>query len=129
EGQLIAEFRVEGDAVDFQTDLTKDFLSRKRTDQSGGITIITSASVSDSGHLWLGMNGLSTQGTVYEYDESGSKVREYALLLNSNSKQHNVTHVKDIAVSSDTVDVLTWGGTYSFKFSDLLIEDAYAVRR
>ncbi|HET6975475.1 MAG TPA: hypothetical protein VFI24_04080 [Pyrinomonadaceae bacterium] len=129
EGQLLGEFQIEGDAVDLQTGFTREFLNR-RIFCNGGVTIITSTTVDPkTGHLWLGMNGLSTQGTVYEYDEGGSKVREYALLLNANNKQHNVTHVKDIAVSSDAVDVSTWFGTYSFKFSDLLIEDAYAVRK
>ena len=127
EGALMAEFQIEGEAVDLQTDFTKEFLNR-RGFCNGGVTIITSASVSpETGHLWLGMNGLSTQGTVYEYDQTGTKVRELAFLLNSNNKRHNVTHVRDMVVSGDSLSILTTGGTYGFKFSDVLIADAWKV--
>jgi len=72
EGKLLGEFRIEGDAAGFQADLTRDFLKRRRLDQTGGVTIITSATVNPyTGHLWLSMNGLSTTGTVYEYDQTG----------------------------------------------------------
>ena len=119
EGQLLGEFQIEGDAVHFQTDLTKKFLSRNKGEVNGGFTIITGATVNrETGHLFLGMNSVSTQGTVYEYDQTGTKVREYALRLNSNNKRHNVTDVKDIVVNSDSLTVLTGGGTYSLKFSD-----------
>ena len=124
EGQLLGEFQIEGEAVDLQTGFTKELLNRREFG-SGGFTIITSASVSpETGHLWLGMNGLSTQGTVYEYDQTGTKVREFALLLNSNNKRHNVTDVKDMVVSGDSLFILTTGGTYGFKFSDALTADA-----
>jgi hypothetical protein len=127
EGQLLGEFQIEGEAVDLQTGFTKEFLNR-RGFCNGGVTIITSASVSpETGHLWLGMNSLSTQGTVYEYDQTGTKVREFAFLLNSNNKIHNVTHVKDMVVSGDSLSILTTGGTYGFKFSDVLIADAWKV--
>jgi len=124
EGQLLGEFQIEGEAVDLQTGFTKELLSRREFG-SGGFTIITSASVSpETGHLWLGMNGLSTQGTVYEYDQTGTKVREFALLLNSNNKRRNVTDIKDMVVSGDSLFILTTGGTYGFKFSDALTADA-----
>ena len=127
EGQLLGEFQIEGEAVDLQTGLTKEFLNR-RGFCNGGVTIITSATVDpETGHLWLGMNGLSTQGTVYEYDQTGTKVREFAFLLDSNNKRHNVTHVKDMAVSGDSLSILTWGGTYDFKVSEVLIADAWKV--
>jgi len=127
EGQLLGEFPIEGEAVDLQTGYTREFLTR-RPICTGGVTIITSATVDpETGHLWLGMNGLSTHGTVYEYDQTGTKLRELAFLLDSNSKRHNVTHVKDIAVRGDSLSLLTWGGTYSFKLSDVLIADAWKV--
>jgi len=127
EGQLLGEFQIEGDAVDLQTGFTREFLNR-RGFCNGGVTIITSASVNpETGHLWLGMNSLSTQGTVYEYDQTGTKVREFAFLLNSNNKIQNVTHVKDIVVSGDSLSILTTGGTYAFKLSDVLIADAWKV--
>ncbi|HEU4508683.1 MAG TPA: hypothetical protein VFR78_10625 [Pyrinomonadaceae bacterium] len=127
EGQLLGEFQIEGEAVDLQTDLTREFLSR-RGFCNGGFTIITSASVNpETGHLWLGMNGMSTQGTVYEYDQTGTKLREFALLLDSNNKRENVTHVRDIVVSGDSLSVLTWGGTFGFKLSEVLIVDAWKV--
>lgn len=128
EGQLLGEFQIEGDAVDLQTGLTTEFLNRREFCQSGGVTIITSAVVHPgTGHLWLGMNGLSTQATVYEYNQTGTKIREFAFLLNSNNRKHNVTHVKDMAVSGDSLSILTWGGTYAFKVSDALIADAWKV--
>jgi hypothetical protein len=73
------------------------------------------------------MNGLSTQGTVYEYDQTGTKVREFAFLLNLNNKIHNVTHVRDLVVSGDSLSIQTWGGTYRFKLSDVQIADAWKV--
>jgi len=127
EGQLLGEFPIEGEAVDLQTGFTREFLNR-RGFCNGGVTIITSAVVHpETGHLWIAMNSLSTQGTVYEYDQTGTKLREFAFLLDSNNKRHNVTHVKDIAVSGDSWSILTWGGTYSFKLSDVLIADAWKV--
>ncbi|HET8671038.1 MAG TPA: hypothetical protein VFM05_10545, partial [Candidatus Saccharimonadales bacterium] len=130
EGQLLGEFQIEGDAVSFQADLSRDFLKRRRLNETGGVTIITSATVNPyTGHLWLSMNGLSTAGTVYEYDQTGTKLREYALLLKSDNKRHNVTHVKDLVLSSDSLDILTWGGTYSLKFTDIVLADAYVEAR
>jgi len=127
EGQLLGEFQIEGEAVDLQTGFTKEFLNR-RGFCNGGVTIITSATVDPAtGHLWLGMNSLSTQGAVYEYDQTGTKVREFAFLLNSNNRRHNVTHVKDIVVSEDSLSIQTWDGTYGFKLSDVLIADAWKV--
>jgi len=127
EGQLLGEFQIEGEAVDLQTGFTKEFLNR-RGFCNGGVTIITSATVDpETGHLWLGMNSLSTQGTVYEYEQTGTKVREFAFLLNSNNKRHNVTHVKDMVVSGDSLSILTMGGTYGFKLSEVLIADAWKV--
>jgi hypothetical protein len=126
-GQLLGEFQIEGEAVDLQTGFTREFLNR-RGFCTGGVTIITSASVSlQTGHLWLGMNGLSDQGTVYEYDQTGTKVREFAFLVDSNNKRHNVTHVKDMVINGDSLSILTWGGTYGFKLSDVLIADAWKV--
>jgi len=127
EGQLLGEFQIEGDAVDLQTGFATEFLNR-RTLCSGGITVMTSATVDPAtGHLWVAMNGLSTHGTVYEYDQTGTKLRELAFLLDSNNKRQNVTHVKDIAVSGDSLSLLTWGGAYNFKLSDVLIADAWKV--
>lgn len=127
EGALLGEFPIEGEAVDLQTGFTREFLNR-RGFCSGGVTIITSANVSpETGHLWLGMNSLSTQGTVYEYDQAGIKVREFAFLINADNKRKNVTHVKDVVVSGDSLSILTMGGTYGFTLSDVLIADAWKV--
>gem|GEM_PF-803972 len=127
DGQLLGEFQIEGEAIDLQTGFTKELLNR-RGFCNGGVTIITSATVDpETGHLWLGMNSLSTQGTVYEYDQTGTKIREFALLVNSNNKRQNVTHVKDLVVSGDSLSILTMDGTYGFKLSDVLIADAWKV--
>lgn len=127
EGQLLGEFQIEGEAVDLQTGFTKEFLNR-RGFCNGGFTIITSATVNpETGHLWIAMNGLSTQGTVYEYDQTGNKLREFAFLLDSNNQRRNVTHVKDMVVSGDQLSLQTWGGTYGFKLSEVLIADAWKI--
>src|SRR6185295_16687889 len=105
----------------------REFLNRRGV-CNGGVTIITSASVNpETGHLWLGMNSLSTQGTVYEYDQTGTKVREFAFLLNSNNKIQNVTHINEMVVSGDSLSVQTTGGTCDFKLSDVLIADGWKV--
>lgn len=115
EGHLLGEFPIEGEAVDLQTGFTREVLNR-RGFGNGGVTIITSATVNpETGHLWLGMNSLSTLGAVYEYDQTGTKLREFALLLNSNNKIQNITDVKDIVVTADSLSVQTTGGTYTFK--------------
>jgi len=128
EGQLLGEFQIEGDAVDLQTGFTTEFINRRGFCNSGGVTIITSASVSsETGHLWLGMNGLSDQGTVYEYEQTGTKVREFAFLVDSNNKRQNLTHVKDMVVTGGSLSILTTGGTYGFNLTDVLIADAWKV--
>jgi len=116
QGQLLSEFPIEGEAVDLQTGFTKEFLNRAVS--NGGFTIITSATIDPAtGHLWLSMNSSSTQGSVYEYDQTGTKVREFAFLLQANNKIHNVTDVKDLVVSGDSLTIQTTGGTYRFKLS------------
>lgn len=126
-GNLLAEFSIEGDAIDFQTNIQKSFLRERNPNLTGGFTIINSASVDpETGHLWVAMNGLSTTATVYEYDAAGTKLREYAFLINSTDwRRRNLTYPKDIVVGSSTLSILTWDGTYNFKLSDVAVADAW----
>ncbi len=121
-GLLISEFIVSGNAIDFQLEKAKDFLQKKRIDQVGGFTVVTSAAIHPmTGHLWIAMNGLSTTGNIYEYGKAGTKIREYAFIVKPPLKElFNVTHLKDIALSASSVSILTWGGTYDFLLTDII---------
>jgi hypothetical protein len=58
-------------------------LKTKEGENSGGFTVITATVDATTGHLWIGMNGTSKQGTVYEYSPEGAKLKEYAFSLNN----------------------------------------------
>lgn len=79
-GELLSEFQVEGAAIDLQAGLTRQNMQAKQAENcAGGFTVITSATVDPTtGHLWLGMNGSTKHGTVYEYSPEGVKLKEYA---------------------------------------------------
>jgi len=128
DGTLLSEFAVSGDAIDYQLEKANDFLQKKATFQVGGFTVITSASIHPkTGNLWIGMNGLSTTGNIYEYDKTGAKIREYAFIVKPElEKLFNVTHLKDISVSESSVSILTWGGTYEFMLSDVVASGSTA---
>ncbi|HEX8147124.1 MAG TPA: hypothetical protein VF591_08100 [Pyrinomonadaceae bacterium] len=118
-GALIKEFIVDGDAVAFQKEKADGFLAERKPNMTGGVTVINSAAVEPAtGHLWVALNGLSTTATLYEYDSSGVKLREYALLGASPSGSRNITHPKDIIVDGASIRVLSWGELYDFNQSD-----------
>jgi hypothetical protein len=118
EGELLAEFQVEGAAIDLQVGLTKQILGGK-LDENGarGFTVITSATVDPTtGHLWLGMNGSSKQGTVYEYSRDGVKLKEYAFRLKEPSHSGDIiTGINGLVVRAPFIYVLTsQGAVYKF---------------
>ncbi|MCA1594206.1 MAG: hypothetical protein LC754_16585 [Acidobacteria bacterium] len=128
-GQLVKEFPIAGEAIDFQREKANGFLRDRKADLTGGITIINSAVVDPvTGNLWVGMNGLSTTATVYEYDPSGVKIQEYAFLYNSPSGRQNVTHVKDIVVRNSSITILSWGKLHDFKFIDTVAPETSAQK-
>ncbi len=112
QGQLIAEYSVEGTAISLQLEALNRFLSKKRTEEIGGITVINSADLDpQTGHLWLCMNGSSRSGVVYEYDSNGIKLREYALIFAaSTTTPLIITNVWDIVVRNQFMYILTTQG-------------------
>jgi hypothetical protein len=117
-GELLAEFQVEGAAIDLQTGFTKQILRTKEGENCArGFTVITSATVDPTtGHLWLGMNGSSKQGTVYEYSREGVKLKEYAFLLKQPSNLADIiTGINGLVVRAPFIYVLTsQGAVYKF---------------
>lgn len=109
DGRLLFEVEVRGEAADLQQELAQRFFEKKKAQQVGGIDLINGAAVERrTGHLWLAMNGLSTGGVVYEYDEWGRKLREYALQVRTESAPpRRLTGIRDIAVTRSHVFVLT----------------------
>jgi hypothetical protein len=111
-GKLLSEFAIEGNAVKYQSEIEHSFLREKKSNVIGGFSVITAATVDPStGHLWIGMNGKSTTGIVYEYNPSGVKLREYSFLLNNKlGTQQIITGIKDLAVKNPWIYILTWDG-------------------
>lgn len=121
DGQLISEFAVSGEAVDFQLKIANDFLRERKSSLIGGFGIVTSATVDPStGHLWISMNGTSKTGVVYEYDTNGVKLREYAFVLKGDSAYTGIiTGVKDLVVRNNWIYLLTWDGlVYRFSLNN-----------
>ena len=118
DGRLLAEFAIEGAAIDFQVKAAQDMLSTKQAGCVGGIRIITAATVDPAtGHLWLGMNGTSKTAVVYEYDAEGVKLREYAFVLRGQSGSNQViTGVKDLVVRDGQIYVLNGDG-FIYRFN------------
>jgi hypothetical protein len=120
-GKLLSEFAIEGNAVKYQSEIESSFLREKKSNVIGGFSVITAATVdSSTGHLWIGMNGKSTMGIVYEYNPNGVKLREYSFLLNDKfGAKKVITGVKDIAVKSPWIYILTWDGdVYRFNMNN-----------
>lgn len=121
DGRLLSEFVVGGAAVDYQVKVANDFLRQKQSNVVGGIDIITSATVdSSTGHLWISMNGTSKTGVVYEYDQNGVKVCEYAFGFKEPQGYSDiVTGIKDIVVRDPWIYVLAWDGRiYRFNLNN-----------
>lgn len=132
QGELLAEFAVEGEAIDLQAGLTRKLLENKKGDCAEGYTVITSAAVDPTtGHLWLSMNGSSKSGVVYEYSAKGKKLREYAFFLRGEAGSYKaITGVKGLAVSSPHVFVLTVEGVvYRYSLGSDLAANLSAVQR
>jgi hypothetical protein len=115
EGRPAGTFSIRGPAVDFQAEKQKAFLRERAAGIVGGFSVIMSATVDPlTGHLWVGMNGLSTMGTLYQYDGKGTKLREYALIFDSGAGKRNITHIRDFAVRGAVISVLSWEELYNF---------------
>ncbi len=132
EGELLSEFEVQGAAIDLQAGLTKQILRAKEGENcAGGYTVITSATVDPTtGHLWLGMNGSSKHGTVYEYSPEGTKLKEYAFLLKQPSDLGDIiTGINGLVVRAPFIYVLTsQGAVYKFNLEDDVSAKLRALR-
>ncbi len=119
QGVLLKEFAIEGATVELQLKRANEFLRQRKLGCVGGYFVIRTATVDPTtGHLWIGMNGLSESGSIrqesgvlYEYDSDGEKIAEYALTLASPSGEINViTDVKDVAINAPHAYLLTSQG-------------------
>ena len=121
DGTLLYETKVTGAAIDVQQEVAERFFNNRRAGRVagvGGIHILTGAALDHrAGHLWVGMNGSSNTGVIYEYDDQGEKLREYALEAVSPYAREKVTSVIDIAVTDSNLYVLsTQYQVYSFSW-------------
>ena len=128
DGALLYEIKVTGAAIDIQQAVAQRFFSNRRTDQVGGIHILTAAALDHrTGHLWVSMNGSTTTGVIYEYDEQGAKLREYALEAVSPFFRERLTGITDIAVTDSALHILT--NVYQVhSFSRVMGWPAHALR-
>lgn len=110
DGTLLYKIKVTGAAIDVQQGVAKRFFNNRRAGGAagvGGIHILTAAALDrQTGHLWVGMNGSSNTGVIYEYDERGEKLREYAL-ESEFSPGGRITSVSDMALTDSGLHVLT----------------------
>ncbi|MEK6410523.1 MAG: hypothetical protein AABN34_26665 [Acidobacteriota bacterium] len=109
-GELKREIDVQGDAISLQQEVAQRFFSLRKPDMIGGIGIINSGAIEwETGHLWLGVNGSSITGTVYEYGTNGEKLTEYALHVTTDASTapHVIIDVKDLAVTRSKLYVVT----------------------
>ncbi len=114
EGELLSEFAVEGQAVDLQVQMARRFLAEKSPRRVGGIVTVTSAVIDPMrGRLWIGTNGSSRSGVVYEYSLDGEKLREYAFVLKPT--RDVIVGVEEIAVRWPWIYVFTSAGAYRFR--------------
>lgn len=115
-GKLLSEFTVRGSAIDVQLEAAQEFLRNRSPEKIGGIGILNSAAIdSDTGHLWMGMNGSSDSGVLYEYKLNGRKLQEYKLLTDAASYPTRViTDISHVVVRTPSVYAFTMHGALRF---------------
>jgi hypothetical protein len=108
-GELQREIDVQGEAISLQQEVAQRFFSLRKPNMIGGIGIINSGAIDwKTGHLWLGVNGSSITGTVYEYGTDGEKLTEYALqVTRASTAPYVIIDVKDLAITRSKLYVLT----------------------
>lgn len=121
DGNFISEFAIEGYAIDLQRQMAHGFLATKAPTEIGRIAVITSAAIDPvTNHLWIGMNGSSSSGILYEYDCYGRKVREYALVSKPASV---ILGVKDLLVRPPLIYVFANNAAYRFDLDESRTDD------
>jgi sugar lactone lactonase YvrE len=111
DGTMLREFSVEGEAIDIQVDFGRRVAGNLSAQDVGGATIINSAFVDETDHLWICLNGSSKTGVVYEYDSEGRKLNEYAF------------HQETGALSAVETVCVAASDMYIFTMSEALIYD------
>jgi hypothetical protein len=108
-GDLKREIEVQGDAISLQQEVAQRFFGLRKPGMIGGIGIINSGAIDlKTGHLWLGLNGSSITGIVYEYGTNGEKLTEYALqVVSASAAPHIIIDVKDLAITRSKLYVVT----------------------
>lgn len=108
-GELEWEIEVRGEAVDLQQELAERFLASKKGPSVGGVTVIGCAAINlATGQLWIGLNGSSVTGVVYEYNSAGEKLREYVLETSAPSlPPQPIIGLRDIALTPTWLYTLT----------------------
>lgn len=126
DGELLSEFAIEGPAVDLQVQMARRFLSAKAPSQVGGIVTIAAATIDPTtNRLWMGVNGSSRVGTVYEYSADGKKLREYGFVFKPTGKI--VLGMREILVMAPWIYVFEQTGTYRFHMNDRLADGFSAL--
>jgi hypothetical protein len=113
-GKLLSEFTVTGDAIDLQKEVSAEFLRKRSPDTIGGIRIINSVAIDPTtNHLWIGMNGSSDSGVVYEYKPNGKKLKEYKFLVDSPSyPTKTIISMTQLFVRSPSIYLFTFNGAF-----------------
>jgi hypothetical protein len=110
-GALKREFAVEGVAIARQSEYARSFLNTRGT-VIGGFTVITAATFAGGRQTIVLATTASPQGgSVYEYDQTGSKIGEYTLQRPDGKP---LGFVQDVAVLGDECYVLSDGQVFSF---------------
>ncbi|HVF92185.1 MAG TPA: hypothetical protein VNH22_19120 [Blastocatellia bacterium] len=110
-GKQLVEFPVTGEAVDLQREVGGRVLANSSPGSIGGILILTSASIDPgTNHIWVSMNGSSETGLLYEYNDKGEKLKEYALAVNSRA----ISGVNHLLVKLPLIYAFTFQGAYRF---------------
>lgn len=120
-GALLAEFPIEGNAIDLQLAAAKSLLGSRPAHEVGGIRVINSASIDPAtGHLWVSVNGSSRCGVVYEYTPDGQKLREYAFSVEGSSSFSGVLPgVQHIFVKGPSASLFTMFGAYQVNLTEI----------
>lgn len=116
-GELLQEFAVEGEAVTIQAEVARKVLANLHGNGTGGLTVISSATVDKAtDHLWLSLNGSTACGVVYEYAPDGSKRQEYNFLF----KGGRTSAVRDLFIQADRITVLLADGAFRYRLKNLI---------
>lgn len=121
-GKLISEFFITGASADLQSDVAERFLKVRHQNTYGGVRVVTCAAVDTStNHIWIGVNGSSQTGVLYEYTPEGGKVGEYILdIPSSETGRRPLTRLVDVVSNAGSLYVFDPRAVYSFLVSDRL---------